>query len=59
VEAADRAVGLQIDFLRAGNEREIDSAFRAMVGRGTDALVVAHDPFLFAKREQIVARSSR
>jgi putative tryptophan/tyrosine transport system substrate-binding protein len=54
VEAAARAVGQQIDFLRAGNERDIDSAFRAMVGRRTDALLVAHDPFLFARREQLV-----
>jgi putative tryptophan/tyrosine transport system substrate-binding protein len=55
VEAAARAVGQQIDFLRAGNERDIDSAFRAMVGRRTDALLVAHDPFLFGRREQLVA----
>ena len=55
VEAAARAVGQQIDFLRAGNERDIDSAFRTMVGRRTDALLVAHDPFLFARREQLVA----
>jgi len=55
VEAAARAVGQQIDFLRAGSEREIDSAFRAMVGRRTNALLVAHDPFLFARREQLVA----
>jgi putative ABC transport system substrate-binding protein len=55
VEAAARAVGQQIDFLRAGNERDIDSAFRTMVRRRTDALLVAHDPFLFARREQLVA----
>jgi len=55
VEAAARAVGHQIDFLRAGNERDIDSAFRTMVGRQTNALLVAHDPFLFARREQLVA----
>ena len=48
------AVGQQIDFLRAGNEREIDSAFRAMVQHRTDALLVAHDPFLFGRREQVV-----
>src|SRR5262249_59404538 len=55
VQAAANAVGQQIDFLRAGSEREIDSAFRTMVGQRTDALVVAHDPFLFARREQLVA----
>ncbi len=54
VEAAARAVGQQIDFLRAGSEREIDAAFRAMVRQRTDALLVAHDPFLFSRREQLV-----
>src|SRR5262249_27712141 len=54
VEAAARAVDQQIAFLRAGSEREIDSAFRAMVQQRTDALLVAHDPFLFGRREQLV-----
>ena len=54
VKAAAKAVGQQIDFLRAGSEREIDSAFRTMVGQRTDALLVAHDPFLFGRREQLV-----
>jgi putative tryptophan/tyrosine transport system substrate-binding protein len=55
VQAAAHAVGQQIDFLRAGSERDIDSAFRTMVRQRTDALLVAHDPFLFARREQLVA----
>jgi putative tryptophan/tyrosine transport system substrate-binding protein len=55
VEAAARAVGQQIDVLRVGSEREIDSAFRTMVVQRTDALLVAHDPFLFGRREQLVA----
>jgi putative ABC transport system substrate-binding protein len=55
VRAAADAVGQQIDFLRASSEREIDSAFRTMVGQRTDALLVAHDPFLFGRREQLVA----
>jgi putative ABC transport system substrate-binding protein len=55
VEAAARAVGQQIDFLRAGSERDIDAAFRTMVQQRTGALLVAHDPFLFSRREQLVA----
>jgi putative ABC transport system substrate-binding protein len=55
VQAAAHAVDQQIDFLRAGSERDIDSAFRTMVRQRTDALLVAHDPFLFARREQLVA----
>jgi putative tryptophan/tyrosine transport system substrate-binding protein len=54
VQAAAKAVGQQINFLRAGSEQEIDSAFRTMVGQRTDALLVAHDPFLFGRREQLV-----
>src|ERR1700741_1778486 len=55
VEAAARAVGQQIDVLRAGSERDIDSAFWTMVAQRTDALLVAHDPFLFGRRQQLVA----
>jgi putative tryptophan/tyrosine transport system substrate-binding protein len=45
VQAAAHAVDQQIDFLRAGSERDIDSAFRTMVRQRTDALLVAHDLF--------------
>jgi putative ABC transport system substrate-binding protein len=55
VEAAARAIGQQVDFLRAGTERDIDEAFRGMVRERTSALLVAHDPFLFSRREQLVA----
>ena len=54
VRAAADAVGQEIDFLHASSEREIDSAFRTMVSRQTDALLVAHDPFLLGRREQLV-----
>jgi putative tryptophan/tyrosine transport system substrate-binding protein len=54
VQAAARAVGQQIDFLRAGSEREIDQAFRTMVQQRSDALLVAHDPFFNSRREQLV-----
>jgi putative tryptophan/tyrosine transport system substrate-binding protein len=55
VQAAANAVGQQIDFLRAGSERDIDSAFQTLVAQRTDALLVAHDPFLFGRRYQLVA----
>ena len=55
VQGAANAVGQKIYFLRAGSERDIDSAFRTMVAQQTDALLVAHDPFLFGRREQLVA----
>ena len=54
VEAAARAVGQQINVLRAANEREIDQAFRMMTQRPSDALLVAHDGFFNSRREQLV-----
>ena len=54
VQEAARAVGQQIDFHRAKTERDIDAAFRTMVQLRTNALLVGHDPFLFARREQLV-----
>ena len=41
VQAAAHAVDQQIDFLRAGSERDIDSAFRTMVRQRTDNLKTA------------------
>ena len=42
-----------ISCARETNGKSI-SAFRAMVQHRTDALLVAHDPFLFSRREQVV-----
>jgi putative ABC transport system substrate-binding protein len=54
VQAAARAVGQQVDVLRAENERDINQAFRAMVQQRSDGLLVAHDPFFNGRREQLV-----
>ena len=53
-EAAARAVGQQINVLRAANEREIDQAFRTMAQQPSAALLVAHDPLFNSRREQLV-----
>jgi hypothetical protein len=37
---------------------DIDAAFATLVQQRTDALLVAHDPFFFSRRDQIVARST-
>jgi putative ABC transport system substrate-binding protein len=44
--------------LNASTEGEIEVAFRAMVQQRTDALIIATDPFLLARREQLVALAS-
>jgi ABC-type uncharacterized transport system substrate-binding protein len=54
VQTAARAIGQQIDVLRAANEREIDQAFRTMARQRSDALLVAHDPFFNSRREQLI-----
>jgi len=55
VEAAARALGLQHTVLRAGSEREIDTAFATMAQQSGGALDVNVDPFFTARRDQIVA----
>jgi putative tryptophan/tyrosine transport system substrate-binding protein len=54
VESAARSLGKQIRVLNAVNEGEIDAAFVTMAGERPDALVLATDPFLTSRRDQIV-----
>src|SRR5712675_1015663 len=59
LQEAARTKGLQLHVLKAGSESEIDSAFASLVQLHVDALVVAADPFLSSRREQLVALASR
>ena len=59
VQKAAGAVGQQISLLRASSEREIDTAFETIVQQRVNALLVAHDPFLFSRRDQFVALAAR
>ena len=59
VQEAARTKGLQLHVLKANSESEIDSAFASLVQLHADALVVAGDPFLSSRREQLVALASR
>jgi ABC-type uncharacterized transport system substrate-binding protein len=59
VQQAARAKGLQVNLLKASSESEIDTAFVSPVQLHADALVVADDPFLTSRREQLVALASR
>src|SRR5439155_18655034 len=54
VDAAARALGLQIHILNAGTSREIDAAFASFVCERPDALFVGPDAFFTARRVQIV-----
>jgi putative ABC transport system substrate-binding protein len=59
LQSAARALGLQLQLLRATNEREIDAAFAAMVQNPPGALFVAADAYLTSRRDQIVAQVAR
>ena len=59
VQEAARAKGVQLLILKAGTESEIDTAFASLVQLQAGALLVAADPFLSRRREQIVALASR
>ena len=53
VEAAARAMGLQIQVLNASTSREIDAAFATFVRERPDALFVGADPFFISRRVQL------
>jgi putative ABC transport system substrate-binding protein len=57
LQAASRALGVQLDVLEASTDREIENAYLAL--RPGDALLVATDPFFFFRRAQLVALSAR
>jgi putative tryptophan/tyrosine transport system substrate-binding protein len=59
VEAAARAIGLQIQIVNASTSREIDTAFAALVRDPADALFVLPDPFFISRRVQIVQLAAR
>ena len=59
VQEAARTKGLQLHVLKASSESEIDTAFASLVQLHADALIVAADPILSNRREQLVALASR
>ena len=59
VQEAARTKGLQLHVLKATSESDIDTAFASLVQLHAGALVVAADPFLSSRREQLVALASR
>jgi ABC-type uncharacterized transport system substrate-binding protein len=53
MEPAARAMGLQIQFLKASTNREIDAAFVTLARQRPDALFVGNDPFFTSRRVQL------
>jgi putative ABC transport system substrate-binding protein len=59
VQAAARALGLQIHIVRANSERDFEQAFSNLVQLRVSALVIAVDSFFTGWREQLAALALR
>jgi putative ABC transport system substrate-binding protein len=59
VELAAQALGQQLVSADASSERELDTAFASIVGRGAKALLVGTGPLLTSSRERVVALAVR
>jgi putative tryptophan/tyrosine transport system substrate-binding protein len=59
LEAAARAMGLQIQVLNASTSREIAAAFANLVRERADALFVNGDAFFISRRVQLATLASR
>jgi putative ABC transport system substrate-binding protein len=59
VDAAARAIALQIRILSASNSHEIDAAFASLVHERPDALFVAANPTFNNRRKQLVLQAMR
>jgi ABC-type uncharacterized transport system substrate-binding protein len=59
VEAAARAIGLQIQVLNASTIREINAAFATFARERPDALFVGIEPFFNGRRTQLVHLATR
>jgi ABC-type uncharacterized transport system substrate-binding protein len=56
---AARALDLRLDIERAGNAREIDSAFQAFAQQRAGALLVGADPYFNSQRALVIAPAAR
>jgi putative ABC transport system substrate-binding protein len=59
VEPAARAMGLQIEVLKASTSREIDAAFAIIVRERLDTLFVGQDVFFVTRRVQLANMAAR
>ena len=59
IEEAARTVGLQVQFLKASNDRELDAAFKSIVENRIPALLVPADAFFAASRDRLAELTAR
>jgi putative tryptophan/tyrosine transport system substrate-binding protein len=55
VQAAAAAAGRRLEVLTAGSERELQTAFAAMVQKHVEGLIVGVDPSFFGERRALIA----
>jgi len=59
VLAATPAIGLKVQVLKAGTDREIDAAFVSLVQARTGALLVGADAFFISRIERLIELAAR
>jgi putative ABC transport system substrate-binding protein len=58
IEAAARAVGLRLEFIKASSDQDFEAAFAAVRGKA-GALIVSADGFYASRRTELVALAAR
>jgi putative ABC transport system substrate-binding protein len=59
VQAAAKALGIELHGLNASTADDIDSAFQGLARRGADALLMGADPLFQVQRDQVIALAAR
>jgi putative ABC transport system substrate-binding protein len=59
MQAAALAIQQQLIILDVSSDRDIETAFPALIQRGAGALLIGVGPFLYSRREKLVALAAR
>jgi putative ABC transport system substrate-binding protein len=59
LQDAARILGVELLVLKATGDGDVNSIFETLIERGIRALLVTSDPFLYGRRDQVVALAAR